>query len=237
MTNANHPNPLTLTELTDEQIVQQVVSGETELFGIIVRRYNQRLFRVIRSYIPSEDDVQDIMQEAYVKAYINLPQFRNQSSVSTWLTRIAINEALLHIRKNKHHFIHELEVSGQTGQVDVISQLTDNNQIDPEKQVIKTETTHLVEQAVDLLPEKYRSVFILHQTEGMSNPEIASCLQLTEVNVKVRLYRAKKLLKEELFKMTHDASFFEFGNTKCDRMVQHVLERIGLLNLNTIESK
>lgn len=220
--NAIQPDRFTLTKLPDSKIVQRIVEGDKELFEILLRRYNQRLFRVIRSYINSDDDVQDIMQDAYVKAYTKLQQFNNQSSFSTWLIRIAINEALQNIRKNKR-----LETNyGKTESLENVFQLPDTNQMNPEKQAIKNETRILVERAVDQLPEKYKVVFVLHQIEGLSNPEIAECLKLTDSNVKVRLHRAKNLLKEELFKTTHDASIFEFGNHKCDAVVEEVMERI-----------
>ncbi|MBK5213320.1 MAG: RNA polymerase sigma factor [Flavobacteriaceae bacterium] len=220
--NAIQPDRFTLTKLSDSNVVQRVLEGEKELFEILLRRYNQRLFRVIRSYIHSEDDVQDIMQDAYVKAYTKLGQFNNQASFSTWLIRIAINEALQHIRKNKRRLMNY----GKTESLENVFQLPDTNQMNPEKQAITTETRTLLENAVDHLPEKYRVVFVLQQVEGLTNPEIADCLKLTDSNVKVRLHRAKGLLKEELFKTTHDTSIFEFGNHKCDAMVKNVLERI-----------
>ncbi|AFL80117.1 RNA polymerase sigma factor, sigma-70 family [Aequorivita sublithincola DSM 14238] len=220
--NAIQPDRFALTKLPDSKVVERVLEGEKELFEILLRRYNQRLFRVIRSYIHSEDDVRDIMQDAYVKSYLKLHQFNNQSSFSTWLTRIAINEALQHIRKNKRLVTNY----GKTESLENVFQLPDTNTMNPEKQTIKTETRAMVEQAVDRLPEKYRVVFVLQQVEGLTNPEIAECLKLTDSNVKVRLHRAKNLLKEELFKTTHDASIFEFGNHKCDAMVEGVMERI-----------
>lgn len=220
--NASQPDRATLTKLPDFTVVQRVLEGEKELFEILLRRYNQRLFRVIRSYLHSEDDVRDIMQDTYVKAYIKLEQFKNESSFSTWLIRIGINEALQFIRKRKRQTTNY----GQTESLENVFHLPDTNQMNPEKQTITTETRILVEQAVDHLPEKYRIVFILHQVEGLSNPEIAVSLKLTDSNVKVRLHRAKALLKDELFRTTHDTSIFEFGNHKCDAMVEGVMQRI-----------
>ncbi len=214
-----------LTKLPDSQVVQRVLEGERELFEILLRRYNQRLFRVVRSYVKSEDDVRDIMQDAYVKAFLKLDQFKNEAAFSTWLMRIAINEALQHIRKHKRL----MDNYGNQESIESIHQLADTNQMNPEKQTIKTETRMLVERAVDQLPEKYRIVFVLHQTEGLSNPEIAACLSLSDSNVKVRLHRAKTLLKEELFRTTHDASIFEFGSYKCDALVEEVMCRISNL--------
>ncbi len=220
--NAIQPDRFALTKLSDIQVVQRVLEGEKELFEILLRRYNQRLFRVIRSYIHSDDDVMDILQDSYVKAYTKLGQFNNESSFSTWLIRIAINEALQQIRKNKRILVNY----GRTERLENVFNLPDTNQMNPEKQTIRTETRALVEEAVDRLPEKYRVVFMLHQVEGLSNPEIAACLKLSDSNVKVRLHRAKTLLKDEIFKTTHDASIFEFGNYRCDFIVEEVMKRI-----------
>ncbi len=220
--NAAQQDRFTLTKLPDSVVIQRVLEGEKELFEILLRRYNQRLFRVVRSYIHSEDDARDIMQDAYVKAYLKLKQFNNQSSFSTWLIRIGINEALQYLRKRKRQTTNY----GETESIENVFHLPGTNQMNPEKQTIKTETRALVEQAVDRLPEKYRVVFVLQQVEGLSNPEIADCLKLTDSNVKVRLHRAKNLLKEELFKTTHDTSIFEFGNYKCDAVVANVMARI-----------
>ncbi len=220
--NAAQPDRFSLTKLTDSTVVQRVLEGEKELFEILLRRYNQRVFRVVRSYIASEDDIPDIMQDAYVKAYTKLEQFNNQASFSTWLIRIAINEALQHLRKNKR----QLTNYGKTERLENVFQLADANQMNPEQRTIKIETRALVEQAVDRLPEKYRVVFVLQQIEGLTNPEIAECLKLSVSNVKVRLHRAKKLLKEELFKTTNDTAVFEFGNHKCDALVEKVMRLV-----------
>ncbi len=219
---APHHQSFAASKLPDSEIVERVLEGEKGLFEILLRRYNQRLFRVVRSYMRSEDDAKDIMQDAYVKAYTKLAQFNHEASFSTWLIRIAINEALQQIRKKKRQTINY----GKTERLDNVFHLPATNQMNPEKQTITSETRHLIEEAVDRLPEKYRIIFVLHQVEGLSNPEIAACLKLSDSNVKVRLHRAKNMLKEELFKSTNDATIFEFGNHKCDLMVEAVMERI-----------
>lgn len=215
-------NRLSLSALSDSQIILQVLEGDKELFEILIRRYNQRIYRVVRGYIKSEDDTMDIMQDAYVKAFTKLKQFNNEASFSTWLIRISINEALQYIRKKKRNY--ENYVNARP--VEDIFNLPDSNQMNPEKQVIGLETRQMIERTVDRLPEKYRVVFILHQVEGLSNPEISECLNLTETNVKVRLHRAKNLLKAGLFEITHDSSIFEFGNHRCDAVVDGVMQRI-----------
>ncbi len=212
----------TAIKISDTEVVKRVLKGEKELFEILIRRNNQTLYRVIRSYLNSEDDIKDIMQDSYIKAYQKLEQFNEMAAFSTWLIRIGINEALQFLRKSKR-------VSNNFGKketIDAVFQLPDTNQMNPEKQLIKIETRALVERAIDLLSEKYRAVFVLHEVEGMTNPEIAACLDLSDANVKVRLHRAKKYLKEELYKLSSDATVFEFGNHKCDAVVLNVMGRI-----------
>ena len=218
----DHLKKLAPNQLSDSEVVEQVLSGKKELFEILMRRYNQRLFRVVRSYVDYEDDARDIMQDAYIKAYTKLHQFNNEALFSTWLIRIAINEALQHLRKKKR----QTTVLGTPEPLEVLYNISDTDQMNPEKQAMNNETSELLKKAVDRLPEKYKVVYVLHQLEGLTNQEISDCLQLSDSNVKVRLHRAKKQLKDELFVSTHDASIFEFGNKKCDLMVETVMEKI-----------
>lgn len=210
------------SKFSDIEVVEHVLAGDKQMFEILLRRYNQRIYRVIRSYITSDEETQDIMQEAYVKAYTKLDQFKNQAAFSTWLIRIAINEALQEIRKKKR----TLTDRDSTEKLDVLTNFSGKSAMNPENQTIVSETKRLIETAVDRLPEKYRMIYMLQQVEGLSNTEIADCLHITDSNVKVRLHRAKTLIKEDIFRSTHDASIFEFGNHKCDLMVKNVMHHI-----------
>lgn len=203
------------SKMTDTVVIRRILGGEKELFEILLRRYNQTLYRAVRGYLRDEDAINDAMQDAYLKAYSKLEQFRGDAAFSTWLVRIGINEALLRIRQQK-----------KSQELDTIIQLPDTHQMNPEKQTIQLETRQLIEKAIDQLSEKYRVIYILREIEGMSNSAIASCLGLSDSNVKVRLHRAKQLLKEALLKLSADATLFEFGNTRCDRIVDEVMRRI-----------
>jgi RNA polymerase sigma-70 factor (ECF subfamily) len=208
----------------DAQIVARILGGEKELFEILLRRYNQTLYRVIRGYLKDPDDIQDAMQNAYLKAYDKLFQFRGNSSFSTWLIRIGINEALLRlkdIKKGKTVYLDTF-LGPKT---DFINQIPDK-QMNPEKAIIRQEAKHLLEQAIDNLPEKYRLIYILKEIEGLDNTQIQESLGLTEINVKVRLHRAKKLLKDSLYQLTSNGEVFEFGNAHCDAVVNFVMSRI-----------
>ena len=206
----------------DSLIIRRVLDGDKELFEILLRRYNQTLYRAIRSYVRLEDDVEDLMQDTYIKAYQKLEHFKEDASFSTWLVRIGINEALQHIRKKER-----IPGANRPGEPSAkIIELSDSEQMNPEKRAIKHEMGLMVEKAIDRLHEKYKIVFMLHEVEGMANPEIAACLGLSDSNVKVRLHRARNLIKEELYKLSSDASVFEFGNSRCDRVVDYVMDRI-----------
>lgn len=210
-------------KIPDEEVVKRVLSGEKELYEILLRRYNQLLYRVVRSYLNDENESEDMMQEIWIKAWQNLARYRGEASFSTWLVRIGINEALMRNREKKNprrfpenlHSIHEEHL-----------QLTEPEHMNPEKKTIHREYCRLVEQAVDRLPEKYRAAYMLREVEGMDNAEAAACLQISENNTKVRLHRARSLLKDELYRLTGDTDAFEFGNHRCDEIVDTVIERI-----------
>ncbi|HEY4653196.1 MAG TPA: RNA polymerase sigma factor [Cyclobacteriaceae bacterium] len=209
------------TQMQDEVVVNRVLGGEKELFEILLRRYNQTLYRVIRGYLRDEEDVEDAMQNTYMKAFDKLQQFQGNAAFSTWLIRIGINEALLRLRrikKSRSVYVTDVDVDGEK-----IIQLPDNKLMNPEKQAINLETRQLIEKAIDQLPEKYRIIYMLKEVEGMKNEEIASCLELSEPNVKVRLHRARTILKDTLYKISAGGEIFEFGNSRCDRVVMRVM--------------
>lgn len=208
------------SQVPDEKVVQRVLEGEKELFEILMRRYNQTLYRAVRSYLKAESDVEDTMQDSYLKAYQKLYQFKGDAAFSTWLVRIGINEALQRLRKQKRD--QEVIVDENES----IIKIADKNDMNPEKKAISREKQQLIEKAIDRLPEKYRAIYMLREVEGMKNAEISECLELTESNVKVRFHRARNLLKENLYELSSDTEIFEFGNAKCDRLVERVMERL-----------
>jgi RNA polymerase sigma-70 factor (ECF subfamily) len=195
------------SQLDDEVIVRRVVSGEKELFEILMRRYNQRLYRVLRGYLKDEAEIQDAMQNAYLKAFDKLFQFQGTSSFSTWLIRIGINEALLRLKDLKKAKVVSIN-SLPTERTIAISEIPEQN-MNPEKTFIRQESTRLLEKAIENLPEKYRIVYILKEVEGLEYSQIEEIVGLTESNVKVRLHRAKNLLKDTLYKLSLNAEVFE----------------------------
>jgi len=211
---------------SDEEVVSRVLDGETALFEIIMRRYNQRLYRVAHSILRNDAEAEDVMQDAYVRAYQHLGQFEGRAKFSTWLTRIAVHEALA--RAHRRRRVQELDAEPSGGYMDPLI----SNTPDPEQQVSDHELVALLQTAVLALPTSYRSVLMLRDIEEMSTTETAQALDLTEENVKVRLHRARALLRREMFARAgaQRGNAFPFMGARCDRMVQAVMERIAALS-------
>lgn len=164
------------------------------------------------------------MQNSYIKGYTKLYQFKLEPSFSTWLIRIGINEALARLKeKGKLYNIDERA----DGFIDTtILEMPDSQQSNPQNRMIRKEAKQLLEDAIDRLDLKYRSVYILREVEGMNHTEIAIVLDLTIANVKVRLHRAKAMLKEKLYEISKDNDVFEFGFGRCDRITENVMNLI-----------
>lgn len=193
----------------------RVLDGETTLFELIVRRYNQRLFRATRAILRDEHAAEDVMQETYLRAFANLDQFAGEAQFSTWLTKIAVHEALGRLRRAHPHAELPQEVT--------------NSSDDPEKTAYRRELQTAVELAVDTLPPLYRSVFVLRELEQLSVAETADCLGITQESVKTRLHRARALLRRRLERVLGPAvtQAFSYLGHSCDRMTDTVMERIA----------
>lgn len=209
-------------DITDEEVVRQVLAGSTACFEILMRRYNQRLFRVVRGILSSDEETEDVLQEAYVNAFEHLAQFAGRASFSTWLTRIAVHEAFARLRRQQRMLPMDFST------VDNQSLLTDEQLPDVLLQASNHELGQLLAQAIATLPRELRVVFTLRMVEGLDTHETAACLELSESNVKVRLHRARALLRKQI-----DATIgvtarrlFEFDGERCDRIVHAVLSRL-----------
>ena len=217
--------------LSDAEVVDRVRAGETALFEILMRRYNQRLYRVARTILRDSDEAEDVMQQAYVNAYQHLDQFAGRASFSTWLTKIAVYEALARSRRRgandsratpqpSDHTMTNLQASAPT----------------PEHQAFASELRGLLESAIDGLPEHHRLVFTLREIEGLSTVATAECLGISEENVKTRLLRARALLRDDLLARTGAATpaAFQFHLSRCNRVVADVFERIRAIDAGLV---
>ncbi len=199
----------------DETIVQRVLAGERDLYEVLVRRHNTRLYRAARAILRSENEVEDVMQEAYVQAFAHLAQFRAEARFSTWLTRIAVHEAFARRRRALRQTEHEAE--------DSVALIT------PEHQAGSRELAKLLERAIDALPDNFREVLVLRTLEDMSVADTAVALDIPEDTVKTRLFRARNLLREAIADdaMGAAADAFEFQAPRCNRIAAAVMARIS----------
>ena len=211
--------------LADDDVVSRVRSGETGLYEMLMRRYNQRLFRVIRSVVTDDEEAEDVLQEAWVRAYEHLDQFEGRASFATWVTRIAFHEALARIRTSKRW----TPLENSEGETMAEADRRQSTPETPESQAIRSQLGQVLRTAVDALPETYRSVFVLREVEQMSTSETAECLELSEEAVKTRLHRSRALLRRDLENRLGPAiaEAYVFLGARCDRIVARVLERIG----------
>lgn len=209
---------------SEQELIDRILSGKREWFGILIKRNNQKLFRIIRSYIQNDEEAQDIMQNTYLKAFEKLEQFQHQSSFSTWLIRIGINESLMYLR----HKSHQRKMTPYVrADYDRDISPTGIEWMNPEKKAIENETRSLLEKAIDHLPDLYRRVYVLREIEGMSIEETAHLLDLSQTNTKVRLHRAKNMLKDELNGLRSDKNFYEFRGSRCDQMHDLIMNKLS----------
>ncbi|HLN01545.1 MAG TPA: RNA polymerase sigma factor [Bryobacteraceae bacterium] len=217
--------PKECQSVSDLEVVDRVRAGETGLYELLMRRYNQRLYRTIRSVLTDETEAEDVLQEAWVRAYEHLDQFRGLALFATWLTRIAFHEALARSRKGKRW----TQIEDQSGEVIAEVNRRQTTSTTPETEAIRGQLGQMLEAAVDALPERYRSVFVLREVEQLSTTETADCLGLSEEAVKTRLHRSRALLRRDLESRIGPAiaEAYSFLGARCDRTVARVLKRIG----------
>lgn len=214
---------------TDLEIVERIKAGDTALYEIIMRRYNQRLYRVARAILRDDAEAEDVMQDAYIQAFQHVDQFAGRAPFSAWLTRIAVHAALARLRlRNRSQQMKDTEQDGE------LLMNADQTSLDPEQSASRAELAHLLEEAVLGLPEQYRTVVMLRDLEEMSTSETAAALDLTEQNVKVRLHRGHAMMRSWLFARagTSGKDAFPFMGVRCDRVVQGVFARFEGLSSN-----
>jgi RNA polymerase sigma-70 factor, ECF subfamily len=224
----SEPLPTAAT-LGDAELVRRIGSHDEAAFEVMMRRHNAALYRVARAILKSDADAEDALQEAYLAAYCHMDEFRAEAKLSTWLTRIVVNQALGIRRRHRRARVivpfsnlHsdervELEEAGVGGSVE-----------SPEHSTSRAEFRRLLERKIDDLPVAFRTVFILREVEELSAAETAGCLSIEEATVRSRLFRARGLLRESLARELDmaTADVFHFGGERCDRVVTNVLARL-----------
>ena len=214
---------------SDADLVARAKRRDPEAFRFIMKRHNQRLYRLARGVVRDDAEAEDIVQEAYLRAFSHLDGFRGEASLATWLSRITINEALGRLRKRRRRR-EAIAPAQSVADGQVVPFPLNAASDDPERTMAQRQILHLVEQATDNLPEIYRVVFVARVIEGLSQEETAGLLGLREATVKTRLHRARALLRKEL-----DARIgpilldaFPFAGRRCDRLTDGVMRRLGL---------
>jgi RNA polymerase sigma-70 factor (ECF subfamily) len=209
------------SEHPDEQVVRDVLDGNTAMFELLMRRYNERVYRAARAIVRDEDEAEDVMQQTYVNAFTHLRQFNGSALFSTWLIRIAINEALARVRLKGRY-----EAFDAPSTVDPLMSM--NPSENPERQAFAGELREMLESAIDVLPNGMREVFVLRDVEGMNTLEVAQCLGVSEDVVKTRLSRGRATLRRVLMERTGATApeAFRFYRPRCDRVVAAVLAKI-----------
>jgi RNA polymerase sigma-70 factor, ECF subfamily len=207
---------------TDEEIVARVCAGEVALFEVLMRRNNQRVYRAARAILRDDGEAEDVMQDAYGRAYEHLHEFEARARFSTWLTRIAVHEALARIRRRSRFASFELQSE---------ESMSAHPASNPEQQTSDVEMRSVLESAVGKLPDEFRAVFVLRAVEGMSGAETAECLGIPEDTVKTRLHRARGRLREMLVESIEPAlpSLYEFHLSRCDRVVATVVSAFSVV--------
>lgn len=216
-------NRATIESWSDEDVVRRVLAGETGAYEIVMRRYNQRLYRVALSILKDESESEDVMQDAYLRAFEHLSQFAGRSKFSTWLTRIAVHEALARARRKQQSDSLD-EVLSVDGELNMPSGVPD-----PEKLAANGEMSRFIRNALLRLPAQHRTVIMLRDVEEMSTSEAAEILEISEENLKVRLHRARSAFRDQLLNVVgaeaHRA--FAFEAPRCDRIVEAVFSRLA----------
>lgn len=208
-------------QLHDKEIISRILLGEKSLYELIVRRSNPYLYKIGRSYRYDHETTQDLMQDTYVDAFRNLHQFKQQADIKTWLIRIMLNNC--YKKKQRSSYKNEL---AQDNINENVLPMFNNADSDTYRQVYNRELGKVIEQAVERIPEKYRLVFSLREINGLNVSETAKVLDISGINVKVRLNRAKAILRKELEKSYAPMELYEFNLVYCDAMVNRVMKEI-----------
>lgn len=219
---------ISAAEASDMALVRRALAREAGAFRAIIKTHNQRLYRIARGVVRNDTEAEDVVQEAYMRAFASLDAFRGDASLATWLSRIVINEALGRLRKKKR-----MAAMPENAEAEIIrfplnpSDLNPGD--DPERTMAQRQILALVERATDSLPDVYRTVFVARVIEGLSIEETADLLDVRPQTVKTRLHRARalvrKALDDEIGPVLLDA--FPFAGRRCERLTQAVMKRLG----------
>lgn len=221
------PEPVS-QQTTDAELVSRATSGDDAAFEAIMRRHNRLLFRTARSILKSDAETEDALQEAYLRAWRALDSFRADARLSTWLVRIVVNEALGRLRRH-HAPVIPLDAAMNSPDPETQAWLQDDPDLQPDRITMRAEIRQLMEARIDMLPDTFRSVFMLRAVEDLSVEEVSQALEIPETTVRTRFFRARSLLREGLSRDIDMAisDAFSFDGERCDRIIAAVLARMA----------
>lgn len=224
---ARQPND---ASLSDADIAKRISGGDHHAFALLMRRHNRALYRTARSILKDDAEAEDALQDAYLQAYRAMDRYRGESSLSTWLTRIVVNEAIARSRKTSRRAeIIRLDGDSAPEYTSMEADMDDISIEQPEQAAIRAQARSLLERKIDALPETFRTVFVLRAVEELTVEETASCLGIPDATVRTRFFRARSMLRESLsreFDLAIDG-VFGFDGARCDRIVAGVLARLS----------
>ncbi|HEV2270694.1 MAG TPA: RNA polymerase sigma factor [Steroidobacteraceae bacterium] len=218
-----HPAPDTTD---DASVVRRVLAGESMAFALLMRRFNGRLYRLARAIVGNDAEAEDALQEAYLNAYRSLRQFRGDSSLATWLSRLVVNECLGRMRRSaRRQNVIPMTPAPAEGEIEAVPS---DEAGSPDAAADRAQMRAILERRIDALPESFRAVFVLRSVEELSVEETADCLGIPAETVRSRHFRAKSLLREALAREVDMAerNVWEFAGARCDRIVARVLSRL-----------
>ena len=214
--------------LADGELARRVAAGDELAFEVLMRKYNRMLYRVARAVLRDDAEAEDALQLGYLHAYQAIGSYRGESSLSTWLTRIVVNESLMRMRKRRREsVVIPLESSAGASDMAMIENIESSAEL-PDAAAMRGETRLLIERHIDALPEAFRTVFVLRALEELTVEETAASLDIPEATVRTRFFRARGLLRETLAREIDVATgeAFAFDGARCDRIVSAVLDRV-----------
>lgn len=221
--------PAPAVDLDDVALARRIADGDRAAFELLMRRHNRRLFRLARATLRDEAEAEDALQEAYLSAYRSIARFRGDAALSTWLSRLVLNECLGRLRRGaRRRNVIPMVAAGDLSPTE-IDEMAPLDFDTPDLALGRSQMRALLERQLDALPEAFRMVFVLRAVEEMSVEETAQCLAIPEATVRSRHFRARSLLREALARQVDlaERDLFEFGGAHCDRVVAGVLGRLG----------
>lgn len=217
----------TLIADDDLSIARRIVAGDRAAFELLMRRHNRRLYRLARATLRNDAEAEDALQDAYLHAYRSMSQFRGEAQLSTWLSRLVLNECFARIRRSARRQ-NVIPIVDAPDWVEQAEAMTSHDNSAPDDALARSQVRALLERKLDALPELFRIVFVLRSIEEMTVEETAQCLDIPEATVRSRHFRARGMLRESLAQAFDlaERDVFEFGGARCDRIVERVQSKL-----------